>query len=100
MLMELHSLIKGNGHYLVYGVYFPTEKGRDIVQQNGDILLPQSHDTCKSLQLTPSHSRCIEAMEKCGKGSHPPDCSKMPLGNREWETHSKQAKLSFSWRLH
>ena len=26
--MELQSLIKRNGHYSVYGVYFPTDKGR------------------------------------------------------------------------
>ena len=72
--MELRSLIKGNGHYSVYGVYFPTEKGRCVVEEKGDIMLPQSHDVYKPSQ-TASHSRCTESNamgkhKRIGKGSH------------------------------
>ena len=51
-----------------------TEKGRCVVKENGDIMLPQSHDVYKPSH-TASYSRCTESNamgkhKRIGKGSH------------------------------
>ena len=83
--MELQSLIKRNGHYSVYGVYYPTDKGRDIVEQNEEVMLPQlqeQNSLCSASQPAEDCSapKPTEGMQPCkgkivkrkrvGKGSH------------------------------
>ena len=74
--MELQSLIKRNGHYSVYGIYYPTEKGRVAVQQNEDVMLPLlqiDKRPCTALKPTediePSKSKEVKR-RRVGKGSH------------------------------
>ena len=70
--MELQSLIKRNGHYSVYGVYFPTDKGQQSVQKGEDVFLPEILNENKpftSNDKTPC-TRTEEKRKRVGKGSH------------------------------
>ena len=39
---ELQSLIKGNGHYAVMGVYSPSAEGKKSVTDSDPLLLPRA----------------------------------------------------------
>ncbi len=78
--MELRLLIKCNGHYSVYGVYSPTEHGRNSAEESQPVILPQlgqpAHTTT-AMKSGPSR-RCnstsdqppIAKRMRTGKGCH------------------------------
>ena len=74
--MELQSLIKRNGHYSVYGVYFTTDKGRDTIHENRDVMLPQLRNSDKPVRAQgPMRSEKPDSFpeqkhKRIGKGSH------------------------------
>ena len=72
---ELKSMIKGNGHYSVMGVYYPLEKSEQYINDEQRLMLPpMKHHvatavTNKSSTSTPEHSTSTKR-KRIGKGSN------------------------------
>ena len=58
---ELKSMIKGNGHYSVMGVYYPLEKSEQYLNNEQRLMLPsvKSHVDSSSTAITNESSTSI-----------------------------------------
>ena len=75
---ELKSMIKGNGHYSVMGVYYPLEKSEQYLNNEQRLMLPsvKSHVDSSSTAITNESSTSIPEQststkrKRIGKGSN------------------------------
>ena len=63
--MELRSMIKSNGHYSVYGVFLPTDKGREAVTNSEPVLLPH-FERCNQLTVSRADASGCSATSEGG----------------------------------
>ena len=78
--LELRSIIKSNGHYSVNAMYFPSEKGREVICNKEKVMLPNLQVSSGSNVVPRGNttSACVVMIsekqpakwKRNGKGSH------------------------------
>ena len=99
---ELKSMIKGNGHYSVMGVFYPLEKARCYIAENHPLLLPSVKSTVQeSTSHRPHHSldsagSDSQKRKREGKGSNIlPVARKLLQDQENWKQVSSKQDYHF-----
>ena len=50
--LELKSMIKGSGLYAVNGIYFPTQRGMEVINSSEPLMLPRSNSAIDEMKST------------------------------------------------